>query len=246
MAINKEPIQSDVAIVTEDRRGTPYFLRWLRERLDTIEGVGETGEQLAEVVSAINQRIGSLRLVDLADYDNSVLPSAAQVVSWDDAAGKWKPAAQSGGGGGGGGEPSWGGNGAQNYRNHLITVTGVGFAGSPQALVNGSIDNACYFIAGAGAASITFDFKAGFSARITGFLWLQQNNANHGTWRIRGSHDAATWTDIHSGFYLDGTAPVEFTNPTSYRYYHLEKIAGSTSSGPYLHEILFRIAGLTA
>ena len=93
-------------------------------------------------------------------------------------------------------------------------------------------------------AWLAFDFGA---ARLVDEMkFYQQNTTAHGTWKIQGSADASTWSDIGSSFTLGGAATQTITtingNTTAYRYIRFYLITGPSSNGPYLYEVEFKIS----
>lgn len=89
-----------------------------------------------------------------------------------------------------------------------------------------------------------FDFGSG--KVIDEAKWYQGGAYSHGIWQFEGSNDASSWTAIGGTFDLGDTATDTITtlsgNTTSYRYYRLYGISGSTSSSPWLYEIEFKIS----
>lgn len=122
-----------------------------------------------------------------------------------------------------------------------------GHAGNFNRLVNGdyttndgwfqalSLDGTKYF---------TFDF--GSSKVVNEIKFYQQNTAAQGTWKLQGSNDGSTFTDIGSSFALGGAATQTITAPsantTAYRYLRFTGVSGSSSSGPYVYQFDFKIS----
>lgn len=131
-------------------------------------------------------------------------------------------------------------------RSSAITVTTTAsVTGSIGVLVDGSMGQSLFFANGQTTKEIKFDLGSGVAKVFTGFTWMQDSNATHGTWVIEGSNDNSSWTQLGSSFDLGQTqviSHVTFANSTAYRYYKLRQTAGTTSSGPFLLEIEFRIA----
>ena len=83
-------------------------------------------------------------------------------------------------------------------------------------------------------------------ARVIDGVKLYQSTGEYaqGVWRIRGSNNGSDWDVLSSDFSL-GAATVDevlFTNTTSYSYYQLYGVSGTTSNGPYLYEFEFKIS----
>lgn len=120
------------------------------------------------------------------------------------------------------------------YESYLIDgATGSGiafFGGYPSAINDGDW--------------ISFDF--GSSKVVDEAKFYQQNTTAHGTWKIQGSVDASSWSDIGSSFTLGGAASQTITeiagNTIAYRYIRFYLITGPSSNGPYLYEIEFKIS----
>lgn len=149
---------------------------------------------------------------------------------------------------------SYGNRGGSGVRGSVITVTttaAMGGGSTIDKLVNGTAfrggtDNAtdsCFFSGGESTREVKFDFGGSYSPIIEEFTWFQDGVGNHGTWKIAGSNDDSAYTDILTGFTLGGAAVATYamTNSTAYRYYKLIQTAGSTSSGPWLREIWFKL-----
>lgn len=150
---------------------------------------------------------------------------------------------------------SYGSRGGCGDRTSVITITTTATMGGGSTidkLINGSafrvgLDNAtdaCFWNGGQSTREVKFDFGASYSPIITEFTWYQDGVANHGTWKIAGSNDDSSYTDILTGLTLGGATRTAYamTNSTAYRYYKLIQTAGTTSSSPWLREIWFKLA----
>ncbi|MBZ9705398.1 hypothetical protein LB543_01470 [Mesorhizobium sp. ESP7-2] len=148
--------------------------------------------------------------------------------------------------------PSYWNAGGRGDRTSSITVTTTATlgAGTINNLIDGGFGgnstDACWFDAGQSSRQIKFDFGAGVQKVIDAFRWVQDTSGTHGTWVFEGSNDDSSYTTIGSSFTL-GSASVAYlffsaTNSTAYRYYKLRQTSGTTSSGPWLQELEFRIA----
>jgi hypothetical protein len=77
------------------------------------------------------------------------------------------------------------------------------------------------------------------------FTWKQALVAAHGTWKIAGSTDDITYTDLGTGIALGAGSTTEafsFSNINGYFFYKLIQTAGSTNSSSWLYEIEFKTA----
>ena len=143
----------------------------------------------------------------------------------------------------------WTNSGGTGNRTGSITVSATNITaggGSPSNLVDGSQADSYWWVTatGNGTAYLTFDF--GSAKTIDAFRWYQNNTVSHGTWRLEGSNDNSSWTQIGSDFTLFADTSNSggffwFNNSTAYRYYRLRHMSGSRNQNPYLREIEFRI-----
>lgn len=142
--------------------------------------------------------------------------------------------------------PTYGASISKGDRTGTITVTATNIAaggGTLSGLVDGSLANNYFFATatGNGTGWLKFDFGAGASWVIDEFIWKQHNAVTHGTWRLEGSNDDSSWTQIGSDFTLrPGVNQPGGGGTTGYRYYRLRHMSGSRSTSPWLHEIQFR------
>ncbi len=69
--------------------------------------------------------------------------------------------------------------------------------------------------------------------------------SEHGTWQWAGSNDDISYTDIGATFTLGVTAPQQIptlnANVTSYRYYRMTQMTGTTKQHPFIQQIGFYI-----
>lgn len=141
--------------------------------------------------------------------------------------------------------PSYANPGGTGNRSSLITASqafGYTMAGAA-VLIDGNTGNTgCYF--GSVADGDWFQFDFGSAKVIDEIRWYQQTTATHGTWKIQGSNDNSSFTDIGSSFTLGGATTQTITeisgNSTGYRYYRLTKVSGSIV-GIWLYEVEFQI-----
>jgi hypothetical protein len=142
---------------------------------------------------------------------------------------------------------SYANTGGTGDRTAIISIsnsTGC-FVGTPQ-LVNGNLtETSWYFTSGAASGKwIQFDFGDGVAMIIDEIKWYQSGSETHGTWKMQGSNDGATWSDLGSPFTLGGATPSSthaFTNTAGYRFYKLQGVSGDATNWPWLYEIEFKI-----
>lgn len=129
-------------------------------------------------------------------------------------------------------------------RSSLITVSATNISaggGTPAGLVDGSDANNYWWTSASGNGTGFIKFQFTTAQVIDEFVLRQDTNDSHGVWRIEGSNDDSTWTQVGSDITLVA-GPNKFGNPSkvSYLYYRMRHMSGTRSSGPYLREILFR------
>lgn len=139
----------------------------------------------------------------------------------------------------------WAGSGKRDF----ITVTNDGslFTGTSNLhnLVDGDLGAnsggaAFWNPQSAAGKSLTFDLKA--PVVLKQFRWRQDTSNSHGTFKLQGSNDNSTYTDIGSSFTLGGAATSTYdvsANTTAYRYIRLLGVSGTTSGTPWLIEAEF-------
>lgn len=144
---------------------------------------------------------------------------------------------------------NYGGEGLRWGEMDVTTTASLGGGTDIIRLIDGQVGSnsgtACWWSGGQSTRTLTFDWRAGAAIVIDAFKWKQDNNDTHGTWVLEGSDDLSGWTQIGSSFTLGGSSTeteYDFTgNVTPYRAHRLRQTAGTTSSGPWLQEIKFRI-----
>ena len=140
------------------------------------------------------------------------------------------------------------------------TINGVAFgSGNIGNMINGtktSFSN--YFTSQSVATSWYIRFQFSTAQKITEARWWndEDNDPAQGTWQWQGSNDATTWTDIGSTFQIDnqslaGSPPSYQTlntlsgNTSTYTYYQMKGVSGSTTTASNHLEIEFKQAGAT-
>ncbi len=154
---------------------------------------------------------------------------------------------------------SYGNSGGTGDRTASITVSSnLTFAActSLNTIINGSYDTSCRADANQSVAglNITFDFGAGASKVISKAKFYGYITYGFGTWKWQGSNDGSAWTDLSSGFALQGISScsgIAYCETTSlsgdsggFRYYRLYGVSGTTTNAAadYLEEFEFEIA----
>lgn len=152
--------------------------------------------------------------------------------------------------------PSYSNPGGTGNRITTITVASSGSditamlgGGGESAWVDGdTTSNGHGFFSGStlnGTQWLRFDFGPLGSPIITELTYYQQDSTAQGTWKLQGSNDTSTWTDVGGSFALGGTATETITAPsantTGYRYYRILGLSGVTSPNPWLYEMEFKL-----
>ena len=142
-------------------------------------------------------------------------------------------------------------------RTSTVTVSSAGLSlgvsGTIANFVNGNFGedttNSWYFSNDYDPVGGHVKFDFGSAVTNTDAKWYQSNSNSHGTWKWQGSNDDSDWTDIGSSFTLGGATMQQQTqlngNATAYRYYRLLGLSGTTSSSPYIEEIVFADTSLS-
>ncbi len=129
-------------------------------------------------------------------------------------------------------------------RTGSITVTATNIAtggGTISGLVDGSLIDNYWWTSATGDGSGYIKFQLPSPWIIDEFIWRQDTTNTHGTWRLEGSNDDATWTQVGVDFTLrPGVNSPGNPSRTAYSYYRLRHMSNSRSSAPYLKEIIFR------
>lgn len=155
---------------------------------------------------------------------------------------------------------SWFNTGGKGDRTAFISTTGSTVtytSGAVANLIDGSYTNnssdAVVLTTGQTTGIWRWDFGAGNSVIIdTVLIWLASAaGASSGSWKLQGSPDASSWTDLDTTANLLDTGNAyklqkrTVANTTAYRYYQLIQTSGTTST-PTILEIEFRIGGFAA
>lgn len=148
---------------------------------------------------------------------------------------------------------SWfnsGGKGARSGNPITITTTLTFTSGSIGNVIDGDYTNnsshAATLTSALSSKQILFDFGRPGYVVDTYFIWLSAaSGASQGTWKLQGSPDNSTFTDLEvaSNLINQGNKPGTkhtVVNSTGYRYYRLLQITGSTTAIT-ITEIEFRV-----
>lgn len=146
-------------------------------------------------------------------------------------------------------ETSYANTGGTGDRRASITMTNSGIiTGSPpyNNWIDGNTsENDDYFNSDSLSGSDYVRWQFAESKVINQIRFYQETLDFHGFWKVQGSNDASSWTDIGHQFQLGGelmqiiTAP--HGNATGYLYYQIVGVSGSTSDVPYIREVEFKI-----
>lgn len=130
---------------------------------------------------------------------------------------------------------------------------------SGQSLINGSTGSSVNFfnngIAVDGSDGSTgpywIQFDLGSGKVLTQAKYYQQNTTSQGTWEFQGCNNGSndgsgsgTWVDIGTSFTLVVSTTTTLTsmaaNTTSYRYYRILGVSGTTSFSPFIYQFEFQ------
>jgi hypothetical protein len=142
---------------------------------------------------------------------------------------------------------SWSNPLSTGDRRSLIIATSSGFIqGDINNSINGNLSQHNWYFNNTNLSSnvwIQWDF--GDPVIVDEAMFYQQDSSAQGTWIWQGSNDAASWTNVGSSFALGGTPTEDLTslngNATSYRFYRIAGVSGSTNSGPWTYQFEFHV-----
>lgn len=143
--------------------------------------------------------------------------------------------------------------GGTGDRSAIITITtdasiggGIGIG----RLINGDLTTQNTWLVNASIVGKEIKMDFGTAKIITEIKWYQSTTDTHGTWKVQGSANGSSWTDIGSSFTLGGATTQTITTPsantTAYRYYRLFGVSGAANAGPWIYQIEFKISGASA
>ena len=122
-----------------------------------------------------------------------------------------------------------------------ITITDGGTVNAVTAICDGDVSTGnIWGVAGVTSSrTLRFDLGTGYVVG-TIVIWFQ-STGSQGVWQWQGSNDATAWTNLGISFTMAATNPqvLPLSNSTSYRYYRIIGVSGSTASGPTLNEVEF-------
>lgn len=140
---------------------------------------------------------------------------------------------------------SYANTGGTGNRTSIITATTtLSWSGTFTNIINGNTTENNNWINGVAVSGTYIRFDFGSSKTIDEIKWYQDNASRQGIWKLQGSPDASSWTDIGNNFYLGSVATQSIYFPTSstaYRYWQLIGISGNGSSTVYQREVEFKI-----
>jgi hypothetical protein len=142
---------------------------------------------------------------------------------------------------------SYGNPGGCGSRNSFVTATSNNWPTIVLGLIDGSAGTNAGELLNFSTDGSYFRFQFESAVIINEIKWYQTSpDDSHGTWKVQGSNDGTSWTDVGSTFTLGGTTLQTITtvsaNTTRYSYYQLMGISGTTSSFGYVKEIEFKIS----
>ena len=118
----------------------------------------------------------------------------------------------------------------------------------------GNASTGWYVDAGTNGTSVSgdhikVDLGSGNAKIFTGFRIYEDNAADFGNWKIQGSNDDSSYTDLSSEFdWFPNTNPatnqyyfdVNWSNDIAYRYYKFVGISGNFNNSPWHTECIFK------
>lgn len=127
-------------------------------------------------------------------------------------------------------------------RRAYIEVGGTITWANQTDIINGIVDNSAFWTNGQTGRYVEFDFTE--DVLITEITWKQSSIATHGTWKWQG-FNGSTWVDLSAAFTLGSSTTQVITGMSAvtdyYQLYRLQQVTGTTSSGPYINEIEFKV-----
>lgn len=140
----------------------------------------------------------------------------------------------------------WAGAGRRDWLMDVSTTCNI-TNGPISNLVDGNKanNNADGVFCNAAESGREFKFKWPWPVKIDEFKWIQDAAGTQGTWKLAGSDDDVTYTDIVTGLDLGGAAAIDthsFTNTNGYTYYKLIQTAGTTTTSRWIQEVEFKVA----
>lgn len=124
----------------------------------------------------------------------------------------------------------------------LLISTDISQANVSSMLIDGLQANGYWWFGGQTGRQLTFQFP--YAVRITEVTWYQDSAGGHGVWKWQGSDDGSSWADVSAPFTLGASATDVHDlsgNAAHHTYYRLQQVSGSTSAGPYIREVEFKI-----
>jgi len=147
--------------------------------------------------------------------------------------------------------PSYANEGGTGDRTSTITATQTGFgslaSGVFTNIINGDLSansSGGWWDLNDPVAGNVMQFEFSSSVYIDQFRWRQSTGATLGVWKMQGSNNGISWTDLSPDFTLGGGTNVTFDLSLvqqNFTFYRLLGISGVWSAGPWIQEIEFRI-----
>ena len=133
----------------------------------------------------------------------------------------------------------------------ITTTTSIGHVGDITSCVDGllgqNLNDSWYFASSVSNVGKEIKFQFTVEAKkINEIRWIQSNTSTHGTWKIQGSNDNTTWSNLSFDFVLGGSTS-QFIDLnlwdtiTPYTYFRLFGVSGTCSSSAWIQEIEFKI-----
>jgi len=140
--------------------------------------------------------------------------------------------------------PSYGSfQGSGDRRAYIIMTGDVAFTAEKTRILDGTAGDTTFFNSGQSGKYLELDF--GTEVLITEFTWTQDSSGSHGTWKWQKDTGGGTWVDVGSTFTLGGSTSLVVTAMSGetnyYKKYRLQQVSGTTSSGPFIRELTFKL-----
>jgi hypothetical protein len=132
--------------------------------------------------------------------------------------------------------------GSGDRRAYIIMGGDVVFVSEKTKILDGTAGDVTYFNSGQSGKYLEFDF--GTEVLITELTWTQDSSGSHGTWKWQ-KYSGGSWVDVGSSFTLGGSTSLVVTamsgETTYHKKYRLQQVSGTTSSGPFIREVTFKL-----
>jgi len=135
-----------------------------------------------------------------------------------------------------------------NRNDYTVTASsGILHSGDddPEMLVDGNNSNDTYFNNNVNVANkyieISFDNNKQYA--VSNFKWKQNNNKNHGTWKLQGFANGS-WLDISDNITLGEAEEASYptnSNDNKFEKVRLLGVSGQTNTSPWLYEFQLEV-----